>query len=226
MSSRAKRPRLGSRRQPEHSRAVILQAAIREFAQRGIAGARTDAIAQAAHVNKALLYYYFRDKETLYGAALDHAFGQMGEHLLRVLERNLTPRDKVLTYVGEYFDYIASHTFNRDLVQMEMMRSGHGSPHLKRIAKQYFQPLYRRLSELIRQGIDAGEFRPINPMQFVPSMVALVVFYFIGAPVMRNVTGFDPLSAERIAERRAAVLDFIASALFSPSACRKEQDDD
>ena len=210
------KPRLGSRRQPEQSRAVILQAAIREFAQRGIAGARTDAIAQAAQVNKALLYYYFRDKETLYGAALDHAFGQMVEHLLGVLDRNLPPRDKVLTYVGAYFDYIASHKFNRDLVQMEMMRSSHGSPHLKRIAKQYFKPLFVRLSEVIQDGIAAGEFRAINPLQFVPSMVALVVFYFISAPVMRNVAGFDPLSSERIAERRAAVLDFIASALFRP----------
>jgi TetR/AcrR family transcriptional regulator len=216
MASKITKPRLGSRRQPEQSRAMILQAAIREFAQRGIAGARTDAIANAAKVNKALLYYYFHDKETLYGAALDHAFGQMGEHLIEVLNRNLPPREKVLTYVGAYFDYIASHKFNRDLVQMEMMRSGHGSPHLKRIAKHYFQPLYLKLSQVVRDGIAAGEFRAINPLQFVPSMVALVVFYFISAPVMRNVAGFDPLSADRIAERRAAVLDFISAALFRP----------
>jgi TetR/AcrR family transcriptional regulator len=214
MSSKITKPRFGSRRQPEQSRAVILQAAIREFAQRGIAGARTDAIAQAARVNKALLYYYFRDKETLYGAALDHAFGQMVSCLMTVLDRDLPPREKVLTYVGAYFDYIASHKFNRDLVQMEMMRSGHGSPHLKRIGKLYFQPLFLRLSQLIREGIAAGEFRTINPLQFVPSMVALVVFYFISAPVMKTVTGFDPLSGERIAERRAAVLDFISAALF------------
>jgi AcrR family transcriptional regulator len=143
----------------------------------------------------------------------------MGEHLMEVLSRNLPPREKVLTYVGTYFDYIAGHKFNRDLVQVEMMRAGHGSPHLKRIAKQYFQPLYRRLSEVIQQGIAAGEFRPINPLQFVPSMVALVVFYFISAPVMKNVAGFDPLSPEKIVERRAAVLDFVSAALF----CQKEQ---
>ena len=210
----ASRSRLGSRGQPDQSRAAILRAALCEFAEQGIAGARTDAIAHAAKVNKALLYYYFRDKETLYGAALDFAFGQMGEHLLAVLARDLPPREKVLTYVGTYFDFIASHKLNRDLVQMEMMRAGHGSPHLKRIAKRYFQPLYRRLSEVVREGIAAGEFRPINPMQFVPSMVALVVFYFISAPVMKSVAGFDPLSPARIAERKAAVLDFISAGLF------------
>jgi len=206
--------RFGSRGQPDQSRAAILQAALCEFAQEGMAGARTDAIARAAKVNKALIYYYFKDKETLYGAALDFAFGQLGEHMMAVLDRDLAPREKVLTYVSTYFDFIASHKFNRNLVQMEMMRAGHGSPHLKRIARRYFQPLYRRLSEVIREGIAAGEFRAINPMQFVPSMVALVVFYFISAPVMKTVTGFDPLSPQRIAERRAAVLDFISAALF------------
>jgi len=208
--------RLGSRGQPDRSQAGILQAAICEFAQRGMAGARTDAIAHAAKVNKALLYYYFHDKETLYGAALDHAFGQLGAHMHGVLDCDLPPRQKMLTYVGEYFDFIASHRFYRDLVQVEMMRAGHGSPHLKRIAKRYFQPLFRRLGEVLRAGIAAGDFREVNPMHFIPSMVALVVFYFVNAPVMKTVTGVNPLSPERIAERRAAVLDFIAAALFRP----------
>jgi len=212
------RSRLGSRGRPDQSRAAILNAALREFAKQGIAGARTDAIARAAKVNKALLYYYFKDKETLYGAALDHAFGQLGEYMLAVLNRDLPPREKILAYVGEYFDFIASHGFNRNLVQMEMMRSGSGSPHLKRIAKRYFKPLFLRITEVIRQGVAAGEFRPVNPLQFMPSMVALVVFYFISAPVMKSVTGFDPLSPARLAERRTAVLDFISAALFQNRA--------
>lgn len=214
MATITAKPRLGSRGHPEQSRAAILRAAIGEFASQGIAGARTDAIARVAKVNKALLYYYFNDKETLYGAAIDHAFSELRDHMLEVLNRDLPPGEKVLAYVGTYFDFVAGHKFYRDLAQMEMMRSTHGSPHLKRIARRYFQPLYMRLGELIRQGIAAGEFRPVNPLQFVPSMVALVVFYFISAPVMKHVTGLDPLSAQRIAERRAAVLDFISAALF------------
>ncbi len=214
MKPSTSKSRLGSRGQPEQSRAAILQAAIREFARQGMAGARTHAIAKTAGVNKALLYYYFKDKETMYGAALDYAFQQMGRHLMEVLNRDLPPRQKVLTYVGAYFDFIASHSFNRDLIQMEMMRAGHGSPHLKRIAKDYFKPLFISLSGVIREGIAAGEFRAIDPQQFVPSMVALVVFYFISAPMMKSVTGLDPLTPAKIAERRAAVLDFISVVLF------------
>lgn len=208
------RTQLGSRRDPKRSRNAILQAAIREFAEQGIAGARTGSIARAAHVNKALLYYYFKDKESLYGASLDRIFEQMGQHMMEVLDRDLPPGQKMLAYAATYFDFIARHDVNRNLVQMEMMRAGHGSPHLQRIARQYFQPLFKRLSEVLREGIASGEFRPINPVQFIPSMVALVVFYFINAPVMKTMMDFDPLSPKRIAERRAAVLDFLSAALF------------
>ena len=75
MKAAVSKSRFGSRGRPEQSRAAILQAAIREFAREGVAGARTDAIARAAKVNKALLYYYFKDKEALYGAVLDQVFG-------------------------------------------------------------------------------------------------------------------------------------------------------
>ena len=206
--------KLGTRGQPEQTRAAILQAAVREFARHGLAGARTDAIAREAKVNKALLYYYFKDKETMYGAALDHAFGQQSSHMLAVLERKLPPKEKILTYVGEYFDFIAAHPLNRDLAQRELARGSHGSGHLPRIAKRYFQPLFGGLAELIRAGVAAGDFRPVDPMQFVPSLVALVVFYFVSAPMIKAMAGFDPLSPERLVARRAAVLDFVSAMLF------------
>ncbi|HVO62376.1 MAG TPA: TetR/AcrR family transcriptional regulator [Terriglobales bacterium] len=212
----ATKSRLGTRNQPEETRNAILHAAVKEFAAHGIDGGRTDAIARVARVNKALLYYYFKDKETLYGAALDYAFAEQAQTMLRVLERDLPPRQKILTYVGEYFDFIAQHPLNRNLAQREMMRAGHGSLHFQRISKTYFQPLFKGLSEVIRAGISSGEFRQVDPLQFVPSIIALVVFYFVAAPVLKGAGNFDPLAPERVAQRRAAVLDFISAALFRP----------
>src|SRR6202021_3249781 len=92
--------RMGSRRQPEESRAAILQAAAKEFAEHGIAGARTDAIAREARVNKALLYYYFQDKETLYGAVLDNACSGLKTTVFRVLDSEVPPREKILASGG------------------------------------------------------------------------------------------------------------------------------
>src|SRR5437762_9327850 len=113
----ASKPRMGSRGRPEQSRAAILDAAVREFSREGVAGARTDAIARAAKVNKALLYYYFEDKESLYGAVLDQVFGGLMDAIMQVLNQNLRPRDKILAYVKTHFDYIASHPKYPRLVQ-------------------------------------------------------------------------------------------------------------
>lgn len=208
-------PRMGTRGQPEESRAAILQAAAQEFAEHGIAGARTDAIAREARVNKALLYYYFKDKETLYGAVLENAFSGLKNTVFGVLDSDLSPREKMLAYVGAYFDFVASNQLYPRLMQREMMqaRDGH-SPHIDKVIKNYIQPIFGRVSELMRKGIAGGEFRAVDPAQFVPSMVAMIVFYFSSAPMMRKIVGFNPLAPERIAERRAAILDFISAALF------------
>jgi len=215
MKSATLKPRLGSRGQPEESRAAILKAASREFAEHGIAGARTDSIAQAAHVNKALLYYYFEDKETLYAAVLDDAFSGLLQTVLTALKTDGTPRAKILAYIGSYFDFIATHPLYPRLVQREMMRAGRGeSPQLQHIVKDYFRPIYERLTEVIAEGIAIGEFRAVDPLHFIPSMVAVIVFYFSSAPVMQAMTNVNPMLPARVAERREAVIDFISAALF------------
>jgi hypothetical protein len=104
-------------------------------------------------------------------------------------------------------------------MQREMMRAREGrSEHIDRLVKTYFQPIYRRVGDLLHKGIAKGEFRKVDPAHFVPSMVAMIVFYFSSAPVMQRIVHFNPLTPQRIAERRAAVLDFISAALFQPHA--------
>jgi TetR/AcrR family transcriptional regulator len=211
--------RMGTRGQPEESRAAILKAAAHEFAEHGVDGARTDTIAREAQVNKALLYYYFKDKQTLYGEVIDGAFSGLKDTVFRVLDSNAPPREKILAYVGAYFDFIASNQLYPRLMQREMMRAREGqSQYIEKIIKNHIQPIFTRLSELLRQGIAEGEFREVKPEHFVPSMVAMIVFYFSSAPVMQKIVGFNPLAPNRIAERRAAVIDIVSAALFRPKS--------
>lgn len=215
----------GSRGTPERTRAAILRAAVEEFANEGVAGARTDAIARAARVNKALLYYYFKDKETLYGAVLDQVFSGLAARMHEVMNQPLPPREKILAYAGAHFDYIAASPIYPKLVQREMMRAGRGgSPHIRRLVEKFLRPVEQKLAEAILEGIANGEFRKVDPLQFLLSMVAMNVFYFGSAPVIAVITGKDPLSPERIAARRASVLDFISAALFTRQAFESDQE--
>ena len=146
---------MGSRGQPEESRAAILQAAAYEFAELGIAGARTDSIAREARVNKALLYYYFKDKDALYAAVLDQVFQGLLQAVNPVLDSALPPKEKFLAYVGAHFDYIASQAYAPRIVQAEMMRGG--SRQFARIVEQYFKPLFLKVAAVLAAGAESGE---------------------------------------------------------------------
>lgn len=222
MTAVLSKPQLGSRRQPEESRAAILKAAIQEFSHEGIAGARTDAIARSAKVNKALLYYYFKDKDALYGAVLDHVFSGLRKAVEHQLDRDLPPRQKMLAYVGAHYDYVASNPRFPRVVQANMMvAGGKARAQFQRVAELYLVPMLNKIGDLLKAGIAAGEFRSVDPFHFITTMISTIVSYFTQAPMMSLINGIDALSAENVAAHRAAVLDFIAAALFTPKAARK-----
>jgi AcrR family transcriptional regulator len=193
----------------------ILRAAEEIFAERGLAGARTSAIARAARVNKALLYYYFRSKEDLHRSTLEMLFGQLRAQAGAALEQPAGPREQVLGYVNGYFDFVAAHPNYPRLVQRELMSRG---PRLGGIVREYFRPLQKRLAAAIRDGIANGEFRQVDPQQTVVTLVAVTVFYFSAAPVLAELWQCDPLKPQRVAARRRAVLDFLEHGLFLPTA--------
>ena len=208
--------RRGTRRRPEASRRAILQAALIEFAQEGIAGARMDAIAAAAGVNKALLYYYFRDKEALYGAVLDDFFVRLLDRVTRALDGEAPAGERLLTYARAHFDCIAESPHYARLFQGELMSAGRGKPsHLTRVVERYIRPISVRLIAVLQEGVGSGEFRHVDAMQFAPSIAGMIVHYFVVAPVARKLFSLDPFSQEALQRRRAAVLDFIAAALFA-----------
>jgi hypothetical protein len=73
--------------------------------------------------------------------------------------------------------------------------------------------VFLELSTLLREGIQAGDFRRVDPFHFIPSMISVIVFHFNTAPIMKFVTGKDAMSPQLMAARREAVLEFISAAL-------------
>ncbi|HUI84810.1 MAG TPA: TetR/AcrR family transcriptional regulator [Candidatus Binatia bacterium] len=206
----------GRRRKPKVRRNAILRAALVEFAQEGLAGARMDAIADAAGVNKALLYYYFRDKDALYGAVLDRFFQKLAGRIIMVCDRPGPAGERFLSYVRAHFDSIAESPYYARIFMSELMSAGReASPHLDRIFAAYLQPIAGRVLALVQEGIGSRDFRPVDPNQFLPSAIGSIVHYFLTAPLRQKFMPQYYASHEQvIPERRAAVLDFIAAALF------------
>lgn len=192
----------------------IVKAAEAIFAERGLAGARISAIARAARVNKALLYYYFRSKEDLHRFTLEMLLNELRTQAGSALDHAGPPHERLLRYVNSYFDFIAAHPNYPRLIQRQLMSHG---PGLGGIVGEYYRPLHGRLSATIRAGITEGEFRDVDPQQTVLTLIAMTVFYFAAAPVLRELWHCDPLKGPRVAARRRAVVDFLQHGLFMPS---------
>ncbi|HZU22423.1 MAG TPA: TetR/AcrR family transcriptional regulator [Terriglobales bacterium] len=193
----------------------ILSAAEENFAERGLAGARIGAIARAARVNKALLYYYFSSKEQLHRFTLMTLFRQLRDQTSAALDRPGSPRQQLVGYINSYFDFMVAHPNYPRLFERELMSE---EPQLVALVQQHLRPLHRRLTAVIRAGIARGEFRRVDPQHTLFSLVAMTVFYFAAKPVLTQLWRCDPLTARRVAARRRAILDFVEHALFLPVA--------
>jgi TetR/AcrR family transcriptional regulator len=193
----------------------ILAAAERHFAAQGLAGARTEEIATAAHANKAMLYYYFGNKRGLHRAVLENLLRQFRSRVLAPPKRSLSPHEKFFGYVTGYFDFLATHPNYPRLVQRQGME-----PSLKFdwMVREYFRPLHRQLARTVEEGIAAGEFRKIDPDQTAFITLGMATSYFAAAPIMSRVLGHDLLAPQAIAARKRALLDFLHHAMARKGA--------
>ncbi len=196
---------------PRSSRSALLAAAERIFAERGLAGARTEEIASAARINKAMLHYYFETKEKLYQAVLENLFRQLHLSLRDPLSRTPAPRAALLGFVDRYINFLQQHPNYPRLLQREIMERG---PYLRVVVERYLGPIFSSLARILRAGIRQGEFRSVDVNQTVVSLIAITVFYFAATPVMSLVLGGNAYDARRVAARKRAVVDFVRHGLL------------
>jgi TetR/AcrR family transcriptional regulator len=193
------------------TRAAILKAAERIFAESGFGGARTDMISAQAGVNKALIYYYFKSKENLYRAILEDHLKEFQRQVVGALGVRGSAQTKLMSYVSTHFDFISARPYYPRLMQ-RVVTSG-GKP-IERLAREFFVPLHRELVSVIDSGVRRGEFCRVDSHQTSLSLVSLIVFYFSSAPILSAVSRKDPYEKSQLARRKAEVMKFIRLALF------------
>src|SRR5580704_8800315 len=202
-------------RRADLTRKTILRAAIREFSAHGLAGARTDAIAESSKVNKALLYYYFKSKSGLYAAAIEEVSSAVAERAFAALDPKHSGGERVLRTALSHFDRILTQRDFQSLMQQEMVRMRRGeSEALPTMVENVFKPLLGKLQEAIHDGIETGELCQVDWLQVVYSVLGANVLYFLSAPMMRLMLPFDPIAPAAIASRRKAAAQYIGNALF------------
>ncbi|HUX28693.1 MAG TPA: TetR/AcrR family transcriptional regulator [Terracidiphilus sp.] len=197
------------------TRARILDAALREFSAHGLAGARTERIASAGGVNKALIYYYFKSKENLYVAALEMIAGKIRDSSMAVFQLDATAGERLLRAALNHFDRILAQSEFQSLLQQEMMRLHKGeSGVLPLLVKRIFGPLMDTYRSTVQEGISSGELINVDWMQIHLAALGANVFYFLSAPVWKLAAPVDPFAPEALMARRKGLVEFLGQAIF------------
>ncbi|WP_319567336.1 TetR/AcrR family transcriptional regulator [Cohaesibacter marisflavi] len=151
------------RREAEITRRDILDAAMEEFAAKGLSGARVDAIAARTRTTKPMIYYHFGSKEKLYAAVMEEAYGgvrskEQGLHL-----DALPPEEAMRRLVEVTFDHHAEHPEYVRLVSVENIEMGRHITGRQSLVERNAIAI-QTVSDLLERGAKAGVFRKdINP---------------------------------------------------------------
>lgn len=192
-------------RNPRQSQERIFEAALKEFAAKGFAGARVDAIARRARINKRMLYHYFGDKEGLFRKVLRRKLAERAAWLASA------PEDPV-----ESLPYWFQLAFrDRDwvrLLEWEALQWGER----KVIDEEHRRENFARAIERLRSRQARGLLsRRLDPGQLLLSMMALTAYPLAFPQLARLITGLEA-SSPRFREQREQFLRQFATA-FSPS---------
>ncbi len=201
-------------RDAEATREQVLLAAIQEFADKGLHGARVEEIAARTSTSKHMIYYYFGSKDGLYAAVLERAYKEFRTVESDIDFDTLEPVEAMATLAGSTFDTHLSHPHVIRILMSENLDYGR---HVREIDHSSQRQLVVETTQrILDRGVALGIFRDdVDPMQLHMSLSALSFYYVSNAHTFAYVFGFDMTDPANIAARRAEVIEAMLS------RCRK-----
>jgi TetR/AcrR family transcriptional regulator len=164
----------------------ILRAARSEFVDQGLSGARMQAIADRAHVNKALLHYYFRTKEKLYDAVLQNILETVWG-VLRERFSHDAPVDDVRSILRQIVTvYIKTLQENQDFPRILLREIAEGGKRLPALIESFmssFGDIPVKINRLLQREIKRKTIRPVEPVHLAINVLGMSVFTFIAQPI-------------------------------------------
>jgi len=197
-----------SARQPakaERTRAAILAAAERLFARHGYAATRLEDVAGAVGVRRAALFYHFRDKQALYDAVIEDAFGALVARLDAAFSEGGPIAPRIERAVEAWVDAIVA----RPALARLILR--HAADAEERPTTHIFPAAERLLRmgwALFAEGRRSGELAPLHddPFHSASALLGATVFYVSALAPLLPPGDFDPFAPAQVAAHKRDAL--------------------
>lgn len=170
--------------------ALILQAAEREFLEKGYSGAKTTAIAQAAGVTHAMLHYYFRTKEKLFEKIVADKMDKLKRVMFGVIGNpDLPLRERIKQGVEQHFDFIAENPHLPRFIFNELHEHPERIDQVKNSIASIAAKAITTLQNEIDRKAASGECRPVDARMLMLDIASLNLFPFVAAPLISSSFG-------------------------------------
>ena len=162
----------------------IMQAAKEVFMKYGLYGARMQDIADVAGINKALLHYYYRNKEKLFDKVFEGAL-QKYFHQTDVFSDDTLPiKQRLTTYVNNLIDFLEEYPQMTIFIIKEISVN----PTLfKEKVMAIKKPTNIPLIKALENAIQSGEIESIDAAMFMVNVQSMCAYPFIATPLFRHI---------------------------------------
>lgn len=177
-------------KKPKDTEAMILQAAEKEFLEKGYAGARTTAIAEAAGVTHAMLHYYFRTKDKLFEKIVSDKMEKLCEMLLMAINHPELPlKERVQKGIEGHFEFLRANPDLPRFIINELAEHPERMETLRGTLLKNATSLLESLQEEIDRLASCNRCERVDARMLLIDMVSLNVFLFLAAPMVKTVAG-------------------------------------
>lgn len=154
------------------TRDAVFHAAARLFSARGFDGVSMDDIADAAGVNKAMIYYHFEDKLALYRTVVADMLIAMAERVSAIVDAPIDAAEKIDRFIEAFVRNADERPWFPPMMLREMSE---GAPHLDLETLGHVRRVVAGFIAILQEGQAAGVFRKIHPILAYTSIVGPLV---------------------------------------------------
>jgi TetR/AcrR family transcriptional regulator len=177
----------------------ILGAARKIFVDKGLDGARMQDIADEAGINKAMLHYYFRNKEKLFETIFTQVTSEFLPVIFGILESDEPLFRKIELFCAAYIQQEIKTPFVPMFIINEINRDPKAL--MKRILNTGKPPLEKIVTQ-VKQEIRKGKIKPVEPIQILLNTLSLCIFPYLARPMIQTITGMDLNRFNKMMEQR------------------------
>jgi len=190
----------------------ILAAAKKVFTTKGMAGARMQDIADEAGINKAMLHYYFRDKDKLFEVIFLQEAQKFFPRINMIFESEAPLFEKITLFVNEYIDEMVESPYLPWFVLNELNRDA--DQFLKTIWTMAHRPRPDKLLAQIEREVKKGTIKKIKPLHLLVNLLSMTIFPFIAKPMLMRTMEMSELQFKQMIEqRRTEIPKFIIDSI-------------